>query len=796
MWSAWAKIWTSQNDYNTDPVDSRDIAGPNAYRLRGRTGLWYQNARSFITGKMNDRRIPQYQTAKDFNTKLRILEDTGSGLRYDIYISNVTAATITALDGAPFTDSPPIVKILDEFGNDPGEIRISNWDAYNIDGTVIQNPGSAVDLDYSNVYVIVTGTLEVGGNFESTDAQGNVSRGVALGDNTIQIPFSDYAISSYDGNNDGIPDGNIEVITLRSDAGEGKLIIGRGDGAQGSATTPQIWFRSSATVPASITNYYTAGMEVTGGDSNVGSGTLNVLVSTPNQFTVGSNVVWNEGNAIITSTNTASTYTQTFDPANPDTNLNVRSLVMRDGAGNFNAGTITASLTGLASLNLPLAGGTLTGNLIIGSTGSPQNLTVNGNTVLNGTLTTSNDTLIGTSTTNILKVDVSEEKVGIGTGAPTVKLDLYQITNTASSIGTTLLRLTNDVRNTDQTTGDLGQQKTFIDFRFLDTDNNGTPQVRIGAEVGENAVADSTTKEGSGAFVVYTGQGTSATTNTLSEKFRVDYRGYVGIGDTDPDYRLTVSGDIYTTTVARAVQGMMLGNLANNDDAPLYFDGATTGADGTTRGPDGQGGNITGYLSNFRVGNNLIQDDVFEITATDGASIAANGGTDKRVYKATPALSIEGSTNRVAINTLNFSGVDNSDTQNPETRYYSLNVQGDMNINGFLYQNNEEFVTSRWTESANDQGNNIYRNSKVGIGDVDSPAYQLDVDGDINMTGKLYVAGTAQWLDSQGIIKLTNTLITDDVTVPAGAVAYSNGPIEIQDGKTVTVSAGATWSIL
>lgn len=42
-------------------------------------------------------------------------------------------------------------------------------------------------------------------------------------------------------------------------------------------------------------------------------------------------------------------------------------LVQRDGSGNFSAGTITASLTGAASLNLLLTGGTLTGNLLFSS---------------------------------------------------------------------------------------------------------------------------------------------------------------------------------------------------------------------------------------------------------------------------------------------------------------------------------------------------------------------------------------------------------------------------------------------
>lgn len=48
------------------------------------------------------------------------------------------------------------------------------------------------------------------------------------------------------------------------------------------------------------------------------------------------------------------------------TNANTaNTLVQRDASGNFSAGTITASLTGHASSDLALTGGTLTGNLTI-----------------------------------------------------------------------------------------------------------------------------------------------------------------------------------------------------------------------------------------------------------------------------------------------------------------------------------------------------------------------------------------------------------------------------------------------
>ena len=52
------------------------------------------------------------------------------------------------------------------------------------------------------------------------------------------------------------------------------------------------------------------------------------------------------------------------------------TLVQRDSSGNFSAGTITASLTGHASLDLPLTGGTMTGRITM--SGKPINQVLTG----------------------------------------------------------------------------------------------------------------------------------------------------------------------------------------------------------------------------------------------------------------------------------------------------------------------------------------------------------------------------------------------------------------------------------
>ena len=65
---------------------------------------------------------------------------------------------------------------------------------------------------------------------------------------------------------------------------------------------------------------------------------------------------------------------------------------------------------------------------------------------------------------------------------------------------------------------------------------------------------------------------------------------------------------------------------------------------------------------------------------------------------------------------------------------YLLDVNGDINFNGLLYQNNQPFIASRWSAGL---GNDIYRMSQVGIGTT-NPIYDLDVLGDVRIRGGLY----------------------------------------------------------
>ena len=131
-----------------------------------------------------------------------------------------------------------------------------------------------------------------------------------------------------------------------------------------------------------------------------------------------------------------------------------------------------------------------------------------------------------------------------------------------------------------------------------------------------------------------------------------------------PTFALDVTGN------GRIRDGLTIDNASNNSGAPINFLGSSN-------------------QRNFRVGNQLVANNLFTIQAS-----TAGGGQS---WNGTPAFSIRGDVNAVSINTTATSG---TDPTNNTVRNYKLNIQGDVNFNGTLYQDNQEFVTSRWTEGS------------------------------------------------------------------------------------------------
>ena len=415
------------------------------------------------------------------------------------------------------------------------------------------------------------------------------------------------------------------------------------------------------------------------------------------------------------------------------------TAVRRDANGNFDAGTITGDLTGAASENVLKAGDTMTGNLSIAG----GSLTVSDASTFQNTLTVVNDLAVDTDT---LFVDVSTDRVGINAGTnPRAGLDV--VSDLGIFVGTTSNGVGAQIRFNDQS-GLSGSQ--IGTFKFVHADTT-TPSGFYGSAF----YLDSTEPTMALKVGSATAQGTVIATHRI------------GVATDGPGYPLDVNGD-------GRIRGTLRIDLANdNSGARTQYLGSSS-------------------YRNFQVGNQIVANNLFTIQSS-----TAGGGT---TWNATPALSIDGSNNRIGINTTSTSGTDPTNSVN---RNYILNVQGDMNLNGQFFQNNQEFVTSRWTEASN--GNDIYRLSKVGINKA-NPTYTLEVAGNMQIEGTtmtsqqvdqtMFVNGDKMWLDPYGVIKVNRNNINQSITVNAGQNASSTGPITINNGVVVTIANGGVWSIV
>ena len=689
---SWAKVWTSLNDGPGTELD--------ADRLDNRQGTWFQNAINMNTGILSDNRLPAYQTKKDFQDSIRVLSFTGQP-RYRIYIPD------EILSATPFL---PGLTVNLYNSNDQGTGVISITDV------TVNNDAN----DPFNNYTVITGTLTTG----------NFIGAVTIGTASNKKAFKDFSISYLDANADGVPDGSFVAATIESDGGTANLRLGRKDG---QASSPGLYFNSST-----LASTYNAAIVATGGNSSTASGTLDVKVLNADGFTLNGNTIWNAGNVTFNSTNVVST------------------AVIRDAAGNFAAGTITANLTGAASQNVLKAGDTMTGSLTI--TGAASNLSVSGTSGFTGNVTMSGVLNVDSGS---LYVDSTNDNVAIGSTSTNanIVLDVKGAADTTNRVSLAL-KSGNSSNNFTSTQILFGYANSRQYGHLIKSRHNA-------GGTGEGNSID--------FYLWAPGQGADEYGNNQVLTLDGKNIGSVGVNNSAPNYNLDVTGNANITTTLTVGTSITIDNAADNSGASMLFLGSSG-------------------FRNFRVGNQLVGNDIFEITPSTAA-----GGT---TWSSTPSLAIQGSNNRVAINTTNFSGTDTTVSPNV-TRNYNLNIQGDININGNVFQNNAAFVTSRWTQATNQL--DIYRISKVGINKVD-PSYTLHVSGNVNFEGAsftnqantnvLYVNGDRQYIDTYGVFKTNRNTVAENITIPANTNAMSAGPITINSGITITISSGAAWSVI
>ena len=60
----------------------------------------------------------------------------------------------------------------------------------------------------------------------------------------------------------------------------------------------------------------------------------------------------------------------------------------------------------------------------------------------------------------------------------------------------------------------------------------------------------------------------------------------------------------------------------------------------------------------------------------------------------------------------------------------------------------------------------------------------------------LRAEGDKQWIDTYGVFKRNRNSVGENITVNNGDNCMSAGPISINNGNTITIADGGTWSVV
>ena len=162
---------------------------------------------------------------------------------------------------------------------------------------------------------------------------------------------------------------------------------------------------------------------------------------------------------------------------------------------------------------------------------------------------------------NMIFVDGGNDRVGIGTSAPGAHLDVRGPVGTGAT-GAGVLRL-----STAETSIEDADQLGRIEF-IAPVDTAGDDAITVGASIWAEADATFSSSVNETDLVFATGASGAAT-----EKMRIASDGNVGIADNNPSYKLSVTGDIYSSSslgIGTAPSGTT-GQIRATDDITAFY---------------------------------------------------------------------------------------------------------------------------------------------------------------------------------------------------------------------------------
>ena len=102
--------------------------------------------------------------------------------------------------------------------------------------------------------------------------------------------------------------------------------------------------------------------------------------------------------------------------------------------------------------------------------------------------------------------------------------------------------------------------------------------------------------------------------------------------------------------------------------------------------------------------------------------------------------------------------------------------------------------SGRWNFHGDGSEQTTYRASVRGSNGLNVEATEGLSSGQKSTV--LRATGDKQWIDSYGIFKRNRQTISENITVSSSDNCMTAGPITINNGNTVTVSNGGSWSII
>ncbi|GEM_PF-4941062 len=315
----------------------------------------------------------------------------------------------------------------------------------------------------------------------------------------------------------------------------------------------------------------------------------------------------------------------------------------------------------------------------------------------------------------------------------------------------------------------------------------------------------------------------------LLERMRINQAGNIGIGTTTPGSKLdiqasgvsvysqrwlnssgTYTGGVYNTAAGNSQfyladsTGTDKVLISTNSGQATYFNHGGNVGIGTT-----VPGSLLDVVGAAKIRGTTNGAEVLNL-GTAGAINAVvntademflnidsdNNQTGARFIFATNRNSSSGGTELVTINDSGSVGIG---LTNPNTAY-KLDVAGNINYTGTLYQNNVAFSGSQWTTS----GNNIYYNNGAGgnviIGtSLTDPGFELSVGSGATNDGGIKIAAsttTQPALYVSNNLDTNNALIVDKGRVGIGTTAPAvkldvNGNTFVRGSGTYSNNAGS-----